>query len=215
LGVESAHDILVASTRLARGDGRRIAAFAQALELIVSEEKVMRTDAGWTVDGHKIFWRMSTAATEFSVAVTYEHPDGGLMYGYAQVPRDRPGVVIHEDWDALDMRASGSNSVSFHDVQLPADALRGGFPAGQLTAGYMERNLTAGLFHASASIGGIAEAAHRTGVARRTTSQRALVLAAENAIEPSAVRARRITPRAAWVSAWSTAACSRRRRYAR
>ena len=74
------------------------------------------------------------------------------------VPRDTPGVVVHDDWDALGMRASGSHSVTFDDVELPAAALRGGFPTGEPVP-YMERNLTAGLFHASASLG-IAESAH-------------------------------------------------------
>ena len=34
--------------------------------------------------------------------------DGVERYGYAQVPTDAPGVTIHDDWDALGMRASGS-----------------------------------------------------------------------------------------------------------
>ena len=59
-----------------------------------------------------------------------EDPSGNRLYGYAEVPAETPGVVIHDDWDALGMRASGSNSVSFEDVHLPASALRGGFPIG-------------------------------------------------------------------------------------
>ena len=35
------------------------------------------------------------------------------------VPTDAPGVVVHDDWDALGMRASGSNSVAFDGVELP------------------------------------------------------------------------------------------------
>ena len=42
--------------------------------------------------------------------------------------------------DALGMRASGSHSVSFEDVQLPAAALRGGFPS-VTRLQYIERNL--------------------------------------------------------------------------
>ena len=95
---------------------------------------------------------------------------------------------IHDDWDALGMRASGSNSVTFSDVEVPLSALRGGFLAGDAGA-YMDRNLVAGLFHASASLG-IAEAAAATSSAAvREPDARARTLVAENAIELGACRA--------------------------
>ena len=78
---------------------------------------------GWTVSGRKIFCTMSPAADVLYAAVTYTDDAGRERYGYAMVPRETPGVVVHDDWDALGMRASGSQSVSFEDVQLPASAL--------------------------------------------------------------------------------------------
>ena len=63
---------------------------------------------------------MSPAADVLYTAVTYTDDDGRERYGYAMVPRETPGVVVHDDWDALGMRASGSHSVSFEDVRLPA-----------------------------------------------------------------------------------------------
>jgi alkylation response protein AidB-like acyl-CoA dehydrogenase len=136
---------------------------------------------------------MSPAATTLLVSASYEDPAGNRLYGYAEVPAETPGVIIHDDWDALGMRASGSNSVSFQDVHLPPSALRGGFPLGSAT-GYIERNLANGLFHASASVG-IAETAHF--VALRRFAERAdrglgaaeQMLVAENAIALSAMRA--------------------------
>ena len=101
---------------------------------------------------------MSPAADVLYTAVTYTDDDGRERYGYAMIPRETPGVVVHDDWDALGMRASGSHSVSFEDVRLPPSALRGGFPVGDAVE-YMERNLNAGLFHAAAALG-IAESAH-------------------------------------------------------
>jgi alkylation response protein AidB-like acyl-CoA dehydrogenase len=107
------------------------------------------------------------------------------------IPRETAGVVVHDDWDALGMRASASHSVSFDDVQLPASALRGGFPAGDV-AGYLERNLSAGLFHASAALG-IAESAHAYVIAplaeRDDLDPHARMLVAENLVELSACRA--------------------------
>jgi alkylation response protein AidB-like acyl-CoA dehydrogenase len=98
-------------------------------------------------------------------------------------------VRINDDWDALGMRASGSHSVTFDGVELPASALRGGFRTGQLVP-YLERNLDSGLFHASASLG-IAEAALAAAARpeRIGADPRARMLVAEAAIDLSASRA--------------------------
>ena len=194
------------------GDERRAAAYSGAMARVVREGIVIatavsepgqdltrpsttarRTGDGWTVNGHKIFCTMSPAATLLYASVTFDDGDGE-RYGYAQIPADAPGVVVHDDWDALGMRASGSHSVSFEDVRLPGAALGGGFPVGKADD-YMLRNLAAGGFHAASSAG-IAEAAHRTavdGLARRIAASgatpRTQNLAAESAMELSAIRA--------------------------
>jgi alkylation response protein AidB-like acyl-CoA dehydrogenase len=239
LGVGSVHDLLVASSRLARGDAaltlgvnmhllfvlnvarrwqiacaagdeRRARAFAQTLEQIAREGIVFasagsepgqdltrpkttatRTETGWVVSGRKIFCTMAPAADVFYTAVTYTDDDGRERYGYAMIPRRAPGVVVHDDWDALGMRASGSHSVSLQDVRLPRSALRGGFPVGD-AAEYMERNLAAGLFHAAAALG-IAESAHASvaaALARRDElDPHTQMLAAESLVDLSASRA--------------------------
>ena len=239
LGVTSVHDVIVASSRLARGDAsvaigvnmhlvvvlnivrrweaavaagddRRAAAFGASLQAIARDRVVMataisengqdltrpstratRTAAGWRIDGRKAFCTMSPAATVLHTAVTFADDDGVERYGYAQVPPDAEGVAIHGDWDALGMRASGSHSVTFSAVDVPAAALRGGFLAGDAEA-YMDRNLVAGLLHASASLG-IAEsavAAATGAVAKRgDPDPRARTLVAENVIELGACRA--------------------------
>jgi alkylation response protein AidB-like acyl-CoA dehydrogenase len=107
------------------------------------------------------------------------------------VPTDAPGVVLHDDWDALGMRASGSNSLSLEGVDLPEAGVRGGFRAGDPVP-YMERNLVAGLFHAAASLG-IAESAEliaRRGVAGRMDGDaRARMQVADDALDLAASRA--------------------------
>jgi alkylation response protein AidB-like acyl-CoA dehydrogenase len=239
LGVLSVHDVLVASSRLARGDVSltlgvnmhlayllnvvrrwgiavasgnegRAEAFAGTLARIARARTVfaaagseprqdltrpattaVRTEDGWVVSGHKIFCTMSPAADVFYTAVTFTAEDGRELYGYAMIPRETPGVVVHDDWDALGMRASGSHSVSFEDVRLPAAALRGGFPVGD-SVEYIERNLAAGLFHAAGSLG-VAESAHRLVTARLAgrggePDARSRILAAESAVDLSAAR---------------------------
>ena len=238
LGVSSAHDLVVASSRLARGDAsvaigvnmhlvavlnmerrrqvavaagaeRRARGFASSLEQIARDGVVLaaagsergqdltrpstraiRTESGWRIDGRKVFCTMSPAATDLYVAVTYADDDGIERYAYAMVPTDTPGVVVHDDWDALGMRASGSNSITLEGVELPESGVRGGFPAGD-SLPYMERNLVAGLFHAAASLG-IAESADaiaRQGVAGHINGDaRPRILVAENAIDLAASR---------------------------
>jgi alkylation response protein AidB-like acyl-CoA dehydrogenase len=133
---------------------------------------------------------MSPAATDLYVAVTFADGDGTERYAYAMVPTHAPGVVVHDDWDALGMRASGSNSVSFESVELPDGGVLGGFPAGEPLP-YMERNLVAGLFHAAASLG-IAESADtiaRHGTAGRINGDaRPRMQVADNAIDLAAAR---------------------------
>ena len=194
----------------AAGETRHAEAVAAALASIARERTVIataiseprqditrpstrarRSGDGWRLDGRKIFATGSPVATLLYVAVTYTAAGGEERYGFAHVPAGAPGVVLHDDWDALGMRASGSQSVSFEGVELPASALRGGFPAGDARA-YMEVYASAGLFHAAASLG-IAEAAAAgaTTAARRfgVPGARGRMLLAENAVDLSAARA--------------------------
>ena len=239
LGVTSVHDVVVAQSRLARGDAaltlgvnmhfafllnvvrrwqtadatgdaRRLRAFATTLEQIVADGTTFaaatseagqdltrpqttatRTGTGWLISGRKIFCTMSPAADVLYTAVTYADEDGGSRYGYALVPRETPGVVVHNDWDALGMRASGSHTVSFRNVRLPESALRGGFPVGDGVE-YMDRVLNAGLLHAAAALG-VAEAADaevRAALERRAElDPYAQMLAAENVVDLAACRA--------------------------
>ena len=239
LGVSSAHDLVVAVSRLARGDAsvaigvsmhlvavlnmerrrqvavaagveRRARGFSASLEGVARDGVVLaaaisepgqdltrpgtvatRTESGWRIDGRKMFCTMSPAATDLYVSVTYVDDDGTERYAYAMVPTDAPGVVVHDDWDALGMRASGSNSVSLEGVELPESGVRGGFRAGDAPP-YMERNLVAGLFHAAASLG-IAESADgiaRRGIAGRVNGDaRPRMQVADNAVDLAASRA--------------------------
>jgi alkylation response protein AidB-like acyl-CoA dehydrogenase len=238
LGVSSVHDLVVASSRLARGDAsvaigvnmhlvavltmarrhevavaagaeRRADAFAVTLKRIRLDGVVLaaatsergqdltrpgtlatRTASGWRIDGHKLFCTMSPAATDLYVAVTCADGDATKRYAYAMVPTDAPGVVVYDDWDALGMRAPGSNSVSFEGVELPDAGVRGGFPVGDPVP-YMERNLVAGLFHAAASLG-IAESADE--IARRKIAgcidggARPRMLVADNGVDLAGCR---------------------------
>jgi alkylation response protein AidB-like acyl-CoA dehydrogenase len=199
----------------ARGVARKAAAMADGLRMVVAADVVFaaaasepspqdltrpattatRVGDGWVVNGRKVFATMAPAATILNVAVTYVDDRGDERYGFALVPRWSAGVVFHDDWDALGMRASASGSVSFEDVALDADQLRDGFPAGVYSAPFLDRYLVSGAFHAGASLG-IAEAAHANVVdalRRRAdtavTDPHVVSELAENVVDLAAMRA--------------------------
>lgn len=122
-----------------------------------------RHGSGWVVNGMKIFASGAPAATHFATAVTYDGDDGDERYAWVIVPRDTPGLVIKDDWDAMGMRHSGSATLIFDNCYVERGPGKG-MPAGRVTADFMETKLVSGAAHAAASVG-VAEAAHEAGVA--------------------------------------------------
>lgn len=210
------HNLVRSWERLRRHrDGARAEGLAERLRLVVEagvvfasaasepspqdltrpSTRAVRTAGGWSVSGRKAFATMAPAATLLSVAVTYESSDGTDRYGFALVPSDHPDVVVHDDWDALGMRASASGSVSFHGVEIDRGALRDGFPVGVYSVPMFDRYLNSGALHAAASLG-IAEAAHARVLATlrsrgeaAATDPHTVVRLAENVVDVAAMRA--------------------------
>jgi alkylation response protein AidB-like acyl-CoA dehydrogenase len=242
--VDTAHDVFVASSRLARNDpsivlglnmhlvvmlslarqfrvmknrgddagtgaiadrigalvkqGTFIAAAVSEPDQTLTRQQTIahREDAGWRIDGRKIMSSGAPAATHLSTSVNYADGEGRDRYAFALVARDAAGVTVHDDWDALGMRGSGSVSVTFDNaapIFLGSGSLAGGY-----TVEYLELFLTSGPAHASASLG-VAEMAHQIALdavaARRARRGDAAIrptvhqLAAENSIDIAAMRA--------------------------
>ncbi|MCY4614988.1 MAG: acyl-CoA dehydrogenase family protein, partial [Chloroflexi bacterium] len=68
----------------------------------------------WRVSGTKTYTTAAPTLTHFVTYVAVE--DGSGEVGRIAIHRDLPGVRIEETWDALGMRASGSDDVCFEDV---------------------------------------------------------------------------------------------------
>ncbi len=118
-----------------------------------------RVDGGWSINGTKIFGTLSPVAGLFLVPLWYRWKDGRDWVGYAWVPRGTAGMTINDDWEALGMRATGSNSVRFADCMIPETSLmplglRGEWTRDTLTTG------TAGNISLVGAFLGIAESAH-------------------------------------------------------
>ncbi|MDY7099640.1 MAG: acyl-CoA dehydrogenase family protein [Actinomycetota bacterium] len=98
---------------------------------------VLRPDGdGWVLDGSKAFATGSPVATHL---LTHARGEGGDHDGRlvtVVVPVGAPGVAVHDDWDGLGMRSSGSGRVTLEDVRLDGGTIvLGGGPVGAFSAG--------------------------------------------------------------------------------
>jgi alkylation response protein AidB-like acyl-CoA dehydrogenase len=80
---------------------------------------------GYLLNGRKIFATISPAAHLFFPSARLAGESGSYLTGTVMVPRDTPGLEIEDNWDALGMRASGSNAITFHDCFVPKEMLFG------------------------------------------------------------------------------------------
>jgi alkylation response protein AidB-like acyl-CoA dehydrogenase len=83
-----------------------------------------KVEDGWSISGRKIFGTLSPLADVFFVPVRSPQNDGGYASGFAVVFRGTPGQTILDNWDALGMRASGSNDVVYDQCVVPEQVVR-------------------------------------------------------------------------------------------
>ena len=112
---------------------------------------------GWRIKGAKNFVTMSPLATHVATNVRMRDADGDHIANVL-FPMDTPGVEQQGDWDALGMRASGSQSVKFEDCVVPHNALRKIGPWGQWSTTVLVNRTLANVPLVGAFLG-IAEAA--------------------------------------------------------
>ena len=130
-------------------------------------------EGGWAINGRKIFGTLSPIADLFFVPARTPREDGSYGRGFAFVFRGTSGQQILDNWDALGMRASGSNDVVYENCVVP-EAL---FTLGEDDWG-VESELdlvigTAGNIGLVASFVGIAEAARDLTVEMARTRRKA------------------------------------------
>jgi alkylation response protein AidB-like acyl-CoA dehydrogenase len=88
------------------------------------------SEEGWQISGGKNFVTMSPLATHVATNVRMRDA-GGDHIANVLFSMDTPGLEQLSDWDALGMRASGSQSLKFDNCLVPHDALRKIGPWGQ------------------------------------------------------------------------------------
>lgn len=132
---------------------------------------------GWRINGHKIFVTMSPIATHVSTVVRVRDDDGDNMANIV-VPMGTPGLLPQDDWDALGMRGSGSQSVIFDDVWVPDSALSKMGPWGRWSLDYLQFRAIANIVLVGAFLG-VAEAAYDIALTKLETRSRVGQRAAE------------------------------------
>jgi alkylation response protein AidB-like acyl-CoA dehydrogenase len=85
---------------------------------------------GWRVSGRKGFASQSPAGTVLSTMFPYDDPENGRRVLNIAVPLASPGVTVLDDWDALGMRGTGSNTVVLEDVLVPDERVLADRPHG-------------------------------------------------------------------------------------
>jgi alkylation response protein AidB-like acyl-CoA dehydrogenase len=151
-----------------------------------------RVGDGYRVNGRKTFCTASPVGTLFCGTVRIASADGPDRLGFAVLPRDTAGLTVQSNWDALGMRASGSNDVLFEDCEVPAHMVTEVGPVGVLGADLLPMTMVGVLTLAAAALG-IAERSQELAVGSVSpgATPRAAVrdLIAENEIDLATSRA--------------------------
>ncbi len=129
-----------------------------------------RDGDSWLINGAKMFVTMSPVATHLAMNLRMRDEAGDHL-ATTMMPIDTPGLVPQDDWDALGMRGSGSQSVKFDNVRLGKHAVRPIGPWGKWSTNVLI-NRTLGNLTLVAAFLGIAEHAREIALSSLATQTR-------------------------------------------
>jgi alkylation response protein AidB-like acyl-CoA dehydrogenase len=132
------------------------------------KSEAVRCEDGWRVNGMKHFVTMSPIATHIAANVRMSDDDGDHIANVL-MPIGTPGLQPQGDWDALGMRASGSQSVKFENCLVPDDGLRKVGPWGTWSIPLLVHRTLANVPLVGAFLG-IAESAFQYALAAHSTA---------------------------------------------
>jgi alkylation response protein AidB-like acyl-CoA dehydrogenase len=85
--------------------------------------EAVKVDGGYKVSGRKLFASQSPAGDVLSTMFVYDDPERGKRVLNMAVPVHVDGVTVHDNWNTLGMRGTGSNDVSIDGVFVPDDKI--------------------------------------------------------------------------------------------
>ena len=89
-----------------------------------------RAENGWVLNGRKIYTTGAPGLRYFLVLAAIEEADSPVTLGTFLVTSGAPGVRVERTWDALSLRASGSDDLVMENALLDASALLESRPVG-------------------------------------------------------------------------------------
>ena len=122
-----------------------------------------RDGDAWVLEGRKLFVTLSPVADLCMLGVRVVDPAGDRL-AFAFVPMNTPGFEPQNDWDALGMRGSGSQSIRLRGCRVPAGMLQAVGQWGRFDAGLLMGRTLSNLTLVAVFLG-IAERARELAVA--------------------------------------------------
>jgi len=89
-----------------------------AIGLLRPQTRATRVDGGWRLNGAKIFSSQSIALDRFFSEATWDEAPGGPVVLTFLIPVQTPALSFKEDWNAMGMRATASNTTAITDAFL-------------------------------------------------------------------------------------------------
>ena len=111
-------------------DNSLVIATTGANDWLGSSGTAEKIEGGYRVNAHKRFVSGAPGAQVFVTSAVISGPDGDEVIHFA-IPIKSEGVRIENTWNALGMRATGSNDVIMEAVFVPEFAVIARRPAGQ------------------------------------------------------------------------------------
>jgi alkylation response protein AidB-like acyl-CoA dehydrogenase len=141
-------------------------------DLTSPRTEAVPTQGGYILNGRKIFGTTSPVAHLFFPTVRVPNENGGYLTATAMVQRNTPGLEVKNNWDAMGMRASGSNDIVFTNCFIPEGQIFGVRDNyGKVGRGFIDFGIYANLPLISTFVG-IAEAARNFTVTAMTSQRK-------------------------------------------
>lgn len=96
-----------------------------------SNGTLTKVDGGYRLDARKVFGSGSSAADIMVGSAQYEDPVDGSQVLHFSLPMTAEGVVIEDDWNALGMRGTGSNTITIEQAFVPDASISVTRPTGE------------------------------------------------------------------------------------
>ena len=90
---------------------------------LLSNGSMRKVDGGYRVNAHKAFVSGCQVADVVTASAPYDDPKAGPQVLHFSVPMSTEGISIREDWQAHGMRGTGSHSLVFREVFVPAASI--------------------------------------------------------------------------------------------